>query len=120
MESLQGQKSRLPPVLNGNTEILILGSRPSDKSLAAEQYYANPGNDFLRQVGAALDENIDGLSYVDKLERRQAAHNWGGDLASSASYALVITRPSNFTRDAGIPASIVSRLEIGSLVAITT
>ena len=40
------RKSGLPPVIDENTKILILGTLPSDMSLAAEQYYANPGNDF--------------------------------------------------------------------------
>jgi hypoxanthine-DNA glycosylase len=34
---------------------------------AAEQYYANPGNDFWRSVGAALNQNLDGLAYEEKL-----------------------------------------------------
>jgi hypoxanthine-DNA glycosylase len=66
------QKSGLPPVVDEDTEILILGTLPSDKSLAAGQYYANPGNDFWKLVGAALDKCIDGLSYEDKLELLKA------------------------------------------------
>ena len=66
------RKSGLPPVVDENTEILILGTLPSDKSLAAGQYYANPGNDFWRLVGAALDKSLDGLSYEDKLELLKA------------------------------------------------
>jgi hypoxanthine-DNA glycosylase len=67
MESPQGRKSGLPPVVDEDTEILILGTLPSDKSIAAEQYYANPGNDFWKLVGAALDNSLDDLSYEDKL-----------------------------------------------------
>ena len=66
------RKSGLPSVVDGNTEILILGTLPSDKSLAVGQYYANPGNDFWMLVGAALDKSIDGLSYEDKLELLKA------------------------------------------------
>ena len=36
------RKSGLPPAVDENTEILILGTLPSDKSLAAGQYYATP------------------------------------------------------------------------------
>jgi len=61
------QKSGMPPVVDGNTEILILGTLPSDTSLAAGEYYANPGNDFWKLVGAVLDKSLDGLSYEDKL-----------------------------------------------------
>ena len=34
---------------------------------AAEQYYANPGNDFWKLVEAALNQNLDGLLYEEKL-----------------------------------------------------
>jgi G:T/U-mismatch repair DNA glycosylase len=36
-----------------NTEILILGTLPSDTSLAAEQYCAIPGDDFGNLWGNA-------------------------------------------------------------------
>jgi hypoxanthine-DNA glycosylase len=61
------RKSGLPPVVDENTETLILGTLPSDISLAAGQYYANPGNDFWKLAGVALDKRLDGLSYEDKL-----------------------------------------------------
>ena|ERR1035441_1300470 len=61
------RKSGLPPVLGNNTKTLILGTLPSDKSLAAEQYYANPGNDFWKLVGAALNQNLEGLPYQDRI-----------------------------------------------------
>jgi TDG/mug DNA glycosylase family protein len=67
MESLHARKSGLPPVVDENTEILIVGTLPSDKSLAAGQYYANPSNDFWKLVGAALGQSFDGLSYERKL-----------------------------------------------------
>jgi TDG/mug DNA glycosylase family protein len=67
MEILFVRKSGLPPVVDENTEILILGTLPSDKSLAMEQYYANPTNDFWRLVGAALSQPFEDLSYEDKL-----------------------------------------------------
>jgi len=62
------RKSGLPPVVDENTEILILGTLPSDKSLVAGQYYANSNNDFWKLVGAAVNQNLEGLLYNDKLE----------------------------------------------------
>jgi hypothetical protein len=49
------RKSGLPPVIDENTKILILGTLPSDMSLAARQYYANPGN--CRRVNIAPSSN---------------------------------------------------------------
>lgn len=62
------RKSGLPPVVDENTEILILGTLPSDMSIAAGQYYANPGNDFWKLVEAALNQTLVGLPYEAKIE----------------------------------------------------
>jgi TDG/mug DNA glycosylase family protein len=66
------RKFGLPPVVDQNTEILILGTLPGDKSRAAGQYYANPGNDFWKLIWAVLNQNLDGLLYTDKLELLKA------------------------------------------------
>jgi len=66
------RKSGLPQVVDENTEILILGTLPSDKSLAVQQYYANAGNDFWKLVGAALNQSLAGLSYEAKVELLKA------------------------------------------------
>jgi TDG/mug DNA glycosylase family protein len=67
------RKSGLPPVVDEDTEILILGSLPSDKSIAAGEYYANPGNDFWKLVGTALHQSFEGLSYESKVELLKAS-----------------------------------------------
>jgi TDG/mug DNA glycosylase family protein len=66
------RKSGLSPVLNANTEILILGSLPNDTSLSTGQYYADRRSDFWKLVGAALNQSVLGLSYADKLELLRA------------------------------------------------
>lgn len=65
-----------PPIIDRRTEVLILGSFPSEASLAAGQYYAHPRNQFWRLLGAVLGEPLDQLDY----RRRRAtvlAHRIG-------------------------------------------
>ena len=49
------RKAGLSPVIDDKTEVLILGSLPSDVSLAKGQYYANPSNDFWKLIGQVLE-----------------------------------------------------------------
>ena len=61
-------KRGLPAVLNENTEILILGSLPSDESIRKQQYYGNPGNDFWRLLGEAIGTDLQSMDYNRRLE----------------------------------------------------
>ncbi|WP_440946098.1 DNA-deoxyinosine glycosylase [Methanosarcina sp. T3] len=61
-------KKGFPPVLDENTEILIMGSLPGDESLRRQQYYGHPGNDFWRLVGNAIGENLQDMNYEARLE----------------------------------------------------
>ncbi|AKB80225.1 G:T/U mismatch-specific uracil/thymine DNA-glycosylase [Methanosarcina horonobensis HB-1 = JCM 15518] len=61
-------KRGFPPVLDKNTEILILGSLPGDESLRRRQYYGHPGNDFWRLVGNAIGESLQDMDYETRLE----------------------------------------------------
>lgn len=58
-----------PPVLDRATRILILGSFPGEASLAAQQYYAHPRNQFWRLLSAVTGEDLHGLSYPRRLTR---------------------------------------------------
>ncbi len=60
--------SGFPPVINSQTEILILGSFPGVASLQAQQYYAHPRNQFWRLISALIDEDLVALPYVDRLK----------------------------------------------------
>jgi TDG/mug DNA glycosylase family protein len=62
------RKSGLAPVVDRKTEVLILGTLPSDVSLAKGQYYANPSNDFWKLIGAVLNRNVVTLSYEGRIE----------------------------------------------------
>ena len=74
MESPQGRKSGLPPVVDENTEILIMGTLPGDKTLASGQYYADRRNYFWKLVGAVLNQNLVGSTYQDKISCLKANH----------------------------------------------
>lgn len=65
-----------PPIVDRRTETLILGSFPSEASLAARQYYAHPRNQFWRLLGAALGEPLAELDY-DRRQARVLAHRVG-------------------------------------------
>ena len=52
--------------------MLILGSFPSEASLAARQYYAHPRNHFWPILGAVLNEPLPTLPYAERLTRVKA------------------------------------------------
>lgn len=56
----------LPPILDAEVEVVVLGSFPSPASLAAQQYYAHPQNQFWRLMGELLGEPLAGLPYAER------------------------------------------------------
>lgn len=66
------RKFGLAPVIDDETKILILGTLPSDVSLAKGQYYANPSNDFWKLIGGVLNQNFGTLPYERKVETLNA------------------------------------------------
>ena len=63
MTTLEG----LPPVVSPGTRLLILGSFPGAASLAAQQYYAHPRNQFWAIVSALLEVDLPSLGYRQRL-----------------------------------------------------
>jgi hypoxanthine-DNA glycosylase len=59
----------LAPIVAPDARVLILGSFPSEASLAAKQYYAHPRNHFWPILGAVLREPLAELPYAERLER---------------------------------------------------
>jgi hypoxanthine-DNA glycosylase len=65
-----------PPVIDSDVERLILGSFPSEASLAAGQYYAHPRNQFWPLLAALLGEPLVEMPYPERLQR-VLAHRLG-------------------------------------------
>jgi len=93
----------LAPVVAPSIRILVLGSFPGDASLAAQQYYAHPRNQFWRLLSSVLSDDLTAIPYELRL-RRLLAHGIGlwdaidacerrGSLDSSIRNA----RPNNFS-----------------------
>ncbi|MBK7768073.1 MAG: DNA-deoxyinosine glycosylase [Sulfuritalea sp.] len=61
------------PVIDQRARVLILGSFPSAASLAAQQYYAHPKNQFWGILGAVLDQPLREMDYPDRIAAAQAA-----------------------------------------------
>ncbi|BBY31191.1 DNA-deoxyinosine glycosylase [Mycolicibacterium sediminis] len=58
-ESATPLREGLPPVVDDAARVLILGSFPSEQSLALRQYYANPRNQFWALLSAAFGFDAD-------------------------------------------------------------
>lgn len=67
--TLQG----LPPVIDSRARVLILGSFPSTASLAAQQYYAHPQNQFWRILGDVIGQPLKEMGYPDRIAAVQDA-----------------------------------------------
>jgi TDG/mug DNA glycosylase family protein len=63
----------LPPILDAQARVLILGSFPSPASLAAGQYYAHKQNQFWRILAAVLDQPLVEMEYAAKQAAVKAA-----------------------------------------------
>lgn len=66
-------KKGLAPIIDSQTEILILGSGPSDRSIALQQYYGNKGNQFWRVVFEALHQT-DPIDYSKRITLLKKHH----------------------------------------------
>lgn len=92
------------PVVDHHIERLILGSFPSEASLAAGQYYAHPRNQFWRLIGDLIGEPLADMPYSRRL-RRMLAHQVGlwdvlqaCNREGSADSAIKNARANQFAR----------------------
>ncbi|HEY3433503.1 MAG TPA: DNA-deoxyinosine glycosylase [Rhodocyclaceae bacterium] len=58
----------MPPIIDQRARVLILGSFPSAASLAAQQYYAHPQNQFWRVLAALLKQPLLEMDYANRQE----------------------------------------------------
>ncbi|HXH15775.1 MAG TPA: DNA-deoxyinosine glycosylase [Sphingomonas sp.] len=80
-------KHSFPPVADDNARVLVLGSLPGDRSLAAQRYYAHPQNQFWRLMSPVVGHDLVALAYDDRLAvlRKRSIALW--DVIGSASRA---------------------------------
>jgi hypoxanthine-DNA glycosylase len=60
-------RTGLAPVLGPGTRLVVLGSFPSEASLAAQQYYAHPRNQFWPLLSALWGLDLRALPYEQRL-----------------------------------------------------
>ncbi|HVQ04873.1 MAG TPA: DNA-deoxyinosine glycosylase [Burkholderiaceae bacterium] len=68
----------LAPVVAPHTRVLVLGSFPSAASLAAQQYYAHPRNQFWPLLSTLWGIDLRALPYAQRLDevRRRGLGVW--------------------------------------------
>src|SRR5690606_19780409 len=67
------RKASFAPVVAPATRVLILGSLPGERSLAAGRYYAHPRNRFWHLVGRVIGIDLELLAYEARLAALLAA-----------------------------------------------
>ena len=79
------RKASFPPVVDARTRLLVLGSLPGERSLAASRYYAHPQNQFWRLIGAVIDRDLVALPYEARLAALLAASIGLWDVVATAT-----------------------------------
>lgn len=51
-----------------DTRVLLLGSLPGERSLAAQRYYAHPQNRFWHLIGKVISSELEPLDYEERLD----------------------------------------------------
>jgi hypoxanthine-DNA glycosylase len=74
-------------VVDAQTRILICGSLPGDRSLAAQRYYAHPQNQFWRLLSPVVGRDLAAMVYDDRLAALLDAHVGLWDVVATAMRA---------------------------------
>lgn len=78
-------KRSFPPVVNARTRLLICGSLPGERSLAARRYYAHPQNQFWRLLSPIVRAELGALDYDARLAALLEAHIGLWDVIAAAA-----------------------------------
>ncbi len=78
-------KRSFPPVVDGRTRLLVLGSLPGEVSLAQARYYAQPRNQFWALLGAVIGRELVALPYDERLSALLDAGVGLWDVVASAT-----------------------------------
>lgn len=78
-------KRSFPPVVDAATRLLICGSLPGDRSLAARRYYAHPQNQFWHLLSPVAGVDLPALDYEDRLAALLEARIGLWDVVASAT-----------------------------------
>ncbi len=77
-------KRSFPPVVDARTRLLVCGSLPGDRSLAAGRYYANPQNQFWRLLSPVVARDLVAMDYEERLAALLDARIGLWDVVASA------------------------------------
>jgi len=66
-------KHSFPPIFAFEARVLVLGSLPGDRSLAAQRYYAHPQNQFWQLMSPVVGCDLATLDYEDRLAALRAS-----------------------------------------------
>ncbi|GAA0307179.1 DNA-deoxyinosine glycosylase [Sphingomonas oligophenolica] len=78
------EKRSFPPIVSPDARLLLLGSLPGDRSLAAQRYYAHPQNQFWRLMSGVIGRDLVPLDYEARLAVLGAARVGLWDVVASA------------------------------------
>ena len=78
-------KRSFAPVVDARTRLLICGSLPGDRSLAAQRYYAHPQNQFWRLLSPVTGVDLPAFDYDERLAALLAARIGLWDVVASAT-----------------------------------